>query len=378
MKLKVDIDTSTFMRFFAVGAAFFVIANLLTKLTSPLTLIFISFFLAIALTPPVNKLTNMLPRHSRVGAAALSYVVVILVLGGFMVIAIPPAVSQTVTFAQEVPSYIESLQQQQGPVRDFLRQHNLEQQYESSIDDVQGQIAGIAGSVGGAFVTGVGALLSGIVSLITVLVLTFLMIIEGPSWIRRLWSLYKDDAKRERHEEIAGKMYKVVTGYVNGQVVVAGIAAASALAVLLLLSGFLNVPLTAVLPLAGVIFLTTMIPMIGAAIGASVVTIVLAFNDITAALIFLAYFLVYQQIENNFVQPTVQSRSVELSALAVIVAVIIGVSLAGILGALVSIPVAGCIRILAKDFIDHRSHEAARQPENVLHKVKKAFKGGEA
>lgn len=375
MKLKVDIDTKTFIRFFAVASSFYIAASLIGRLAQPLTLIFISFFLAIALTPPVNKLSSLLPRHSRVGAAALSYVIVIAVLGGFLIIAVPPVVSQTVTFAREVPSYVENLQQPSGPLRDFLRQNNLQQQYDSSVSDIQSQLAGIAGSVGGAFVTSVGALLSGFISLLTVLVLTFLMIIEGPQWIRRIWALYLDDAQRERHEELAGKMFRIVTGYVNGQVVVAAIAAACALAVLLLLSGLFNVPITAVLPLAGIILITSMIPMIGATIGAAVVSLVLLFNDVTAALIFLAYYIVYQQVENNLVQPAIQSRSVDLSALAVILAVVIGASLAGILGALVSIPIAACIRILVKDFIVHRRREAAKQPENVIHKVKKALRG---
>lgn len=375
MKLKLDIDTSTFVRFFAVASAFFIAAELFSRLSYPLTLIFVSFFLAIALTPPVNRLARVLPSHSRVGAAALSYLIVIGTLGLLSVIAIPPAVNNTVALAQEIPGYIENLRQQQGPFRDFLQQYNLENQYESSISDVQNQISSLASGVGKAFVSGVGALLTGFISLLTVLVLTFLMIIEGPSWIRRWWAVYVDESKRERHEELASKMYRIVTGYVNGQVIVAAIAAASTLAVLLLLSGFLNVPINAVLPLAGVVFIASMIPMIGATIGAVVAFIVLAFNDITAALIFLAYFVIYQQIENNFVQPTVQSRTVELSALAVIVAVLIGVSLWGILGALVSIPVAASIRILVKDFMDHRQKEAARQPENMLHKVKKAIKG---
>lgn len=378
MKLKVDIDTNTFVRFFAIGAAFFVTAMLLTRLSTPLTIIFVSFFLAIALTPPVNKLIGLLPGHSRIGAAALSYLIVIAVLGGFLVLAVPPAVNQTVSFAQEVPRYIDSLEQQQGPVRDFLRRYNLEAQYQSSIEDAKGRVAELASGLGSAFISGVGALFSGVIALITVLVLTFLMIVEGPRWLERIWALYLDDAKRERHERLARRMFNVVTSYVNGQVLVATIAAAGTLAVLLLLSGFLNVPLNAVLPLSGVVLITSMIPMIGATLGAVVVTLVLLFNDVTAALIFLGYFIVYQQIENNVVQPAVQSRSVELSALAVIVAVLIGVSLFGILGALVSIPVAGCIRVLVKDFIDHRRKEAARQPENVLHKMKKALKGGEA
>jgi predicted PurR-regulated permease PerM len=167
-------------------------------------------------------------------------------------------------------------------------------------------------------------------------------------------------------------MYRVVSAYVNGQVLIAAIAATGALVALLVLAAFFDVPYSLALPLSGVIFITSMIPMIGATIGTIIVTLVLLFSDISAAFIFMAYFIVYQQIENNLVQPAVQSRSVELTALSVLAAVLVGVYLLGILGALLAIPIAGCIRVLVNDFVEHRHDKIKSQPENVIHKVKKA------
>jgi len=315
-----------------------------------------------------------LPKHSRIAATALSYLVVVGVIGGFLVLAIPPAVNQTIIFSKQVPGYIDSLNNQQGPVREFLGQYGLEEQLDDAIDNAKAQANDFAKSVGTAFVSGVGSLLNGVITVLTVLVLTFLMLIEGPAWMRRVWALYTDDEKREHHRELTRRMFRVASGYVNGQVIVASIAAMSSLAVLLLLGAIFDLPFSTALPLAGVVFITSMIPMIGATLGAIIVTIVLLFIDISAALVFLAYFIVYQQIENNVIQPVVQSKTVELTALSVFTAVVLGISLLGIVGGILAIPIAGCIRVLVKDYIEHKEKESKSNPENLLHKAKKIIK----
>jgi predicted PurR-regulated permease PerM len=141
---------------------------------------------------------------------------------------------------------------------------------------------------------------------------------------------------------------------VNGQVLVAGISAASGLTLLLVLTNFFQVPLTAVIPLTGIIFLTDLVPVIGSTLGALIVVLVLLFNDFSAGLVYAGYFLIYQQIENNFIQPVVQSRTVALSALSIIIAIIIGISLLGIVGGIIAVPVAGCLRVIIMDYMEHR------------------------
>jgi predicted PurR-regulated permease PerM len=123
------------------------------------------------------------------------------------------------------------------------------------------------------------------------------------------------------------------------------------------LTYFFQVPVSAAIPLTGLIFVTDLIPMIGATIGAVIITVVLALNDFGSALVFVVYFIIYQQIENNFIQPLVQSRTVALSALSVLVAVILGISLFGLVGGIVAIPVAGCVRVLLIDYMEHRHHK---------------------
>jgi len=166
-------------------------------------------------------------------------------------------------------------------------------------------------------------------------------------------------------------MYRVVTGFVNGQLAVAAIAGVSTLIVLLALSATLGLSANLAVPLAVVIFFCGMVPMVGATIGAVLVGLVLLLNNPTAALIFLIYFIVYQQIENNFISPTIQSKSVELSALGILAAILIGVSLGGLLGGVIAIPVAGCLRVLLIDQLEHARKKRAKDEQ---HPVKKLIK----
>lgn len=361
MKVKIEIDSSTFIRLFLVAAAFVGIIFLLWKLTPSLMIILISLFLAMALNPPVSALANKLPGHSRILATTVSYIIVLAILGFFIYVAIPPIVHQTTNFINSLPSYIEQVSSQRGVVGDVINRYDLQDEVNRFVEGARQQAGSIVQGVGGSVVAGVTTFLSGFVTLITVLVLTFLALIEGPRWLERLWSVYTDDHKLQHHKYLISRMYTVVTRYVTGQVFVATLAGASGLLVLFALTYFFNVPLTAVLPLAFLIFLTDLVPMIGAIIGATIVIFVLIFNDLGAAVAFGVYFFIYQQIENNLIQPTVQARTIELSALTILVAALIGINLLGPVGGFLAIPAAGCLRVLILDYLERRKVKPTRK-----------------
>jgi predicted PurR-regulated permease PerM len=369
MKIKVDVDTKTFVRFLLVVTAFAAVIFAIWKLATALTIIVVSIFLALALNPPVSALASRLPGHSRVLATALAYVFVLTVVGIFIYIALPPIIDQTNRFITALPEYIQDLSNKRGVISDLINNYNLQPQINELVAGAQAQAASLAQGIGSSVVTGISSILTGFVTLLTVLVLTFLMLIEGPAWLDRVWGLYQNGETLERHQRLAIKMYKVVTSYVNGQVLVAAIAATGGLTVMLILTYLFQVPVSAAIPLTGIIFVTDLIPMIGATIGAVIVTAVLALNDFGAAVVFVIYFFIYQQVENNFIQPLVQSRTVALSALSVLIAVIIGISLLGLVGGIVAIPVAGCVRVLLIDYMEHRKHKPGPRKEKLWHKL---------
>lgn len=371
MKVKVDIETKVFIRFALVVLGFGLALLAVYKTRSALVLLGVSLFLALALNPPVSHIARRLPGNSRVGATALAYLVVLVLLGGFTVLIVPPVIEQTAKFASTVPALIDEANSNRYLADDFIERYGLEGTVDNAVEQAKAQASSVAANLGNIVVGGVGSLLGGIANVVFVLVLTFLMLIEGPLWMSRLWGLYEDSDKLERHRELVHRMYRIVTGFVNGQLAVAAIAAVCTLVVLLTLSATLGLSPTLAVPLAVVIFFCGMIPMIGATIGAVLVGLVLLLNQPTAALIFLIYFVIYQQIENNFIAPTIQSKNTELSALAILAAILIGVTLGGLLGGIVAIPVAGCLRVLLLDQLDHARKQRAK---DALNPVKKLIK----
>lgn len=356
---NITIETKTIVRILLVMTGFVAAGWALLQLLPGLVLIIVSFFLALVLNPSVSTLSRKLPGHSRLFATLIAYLVILSVIGVFIFVAVPPTIEQTTQFVQSLPSSVQELSQQGGFIPELIVRYNLQDEVAQVIQGIQSQVGSLLSGIGVSVVVGISSFFGGLVSVITVLVLTFLMLVEAPKWIERFWNLYTNAELRTRHQNLVTKMYKVVSSYVNGQVVVALIAAAAGLTVLLILVSVFKLDPGILLPLAGVIFITDMIPMFGATIGAVIVVLVLLFSGLPAAIIFTIYFIIYQQIENNFIQPLVQSKSVALSALGIFIAVIIGINLFGILGGILAIPVAGCLRVAALDYMQHRKQRAA-------------------
>lgn len=365
MKVRIDIDTQTFVRFWLVVIGFALAAMALYSARTALLILGISLFLALALNIPVSLISKRLPGKSRVGATALSYVAVIGLLSAIVFLVIPPIVQQTAKFAQTVPEVVESATTQWKGLQSVISEYNLQPQVDQALDSIQSNASAWAGNVGQSVIGSVGSFFGFVTASILVLVLTFLMLIEGPRWMRRLWNIYNDHDKMQRHKRITGRMHDVFTGYVTGQLTVSTIGAVAAGIVVFILGlVFTEVPGNLAIPIAVITFLLSLIPMFGATIGGVVATALLAFNNIPAALIYLVFFVVYQQVENNFISPHIQAKKIDLSALAVLAAVTIGLYMFGVVGGIIAIPIAGCIRVLFEEYLENakRRRETSKRP----------------
>jgi len=372
MKTRIDIDTQTFVRFWLVVIAFAAAIYALRLASSALIILGVSLFLALALNGPVSLIARRLPGRSRVGATALAYVVVVLVLSAVIFVVIPPIVQQTAQFIQGIPQFVDNLIAQSRGLQDIIAQYNLQDQVNNAMASIQSSASGWAGNVGQNLVAGIGSFFSFVTASILVLVLTFLMLVEGPTWMGRLWGLYTDRVRMNKHKRVAGRIYNVFTGYVTGQLTVSSIGATFAgLMVFILSLIFPDIPSNLAFPTAAITFILSLIPMFGAMIGGVIITALLAFNNIPAAIIYAIYFVIYQQIENNFISPQIQSKKIELSALAVLVAVTTGLYMFGIVGGIIAIPIAGSIRVLVNEYIESaRSHREEGRPKKVAEKAK--------
>lgn len=355
MTHKIDIDTKTFVRFWLVILGFVLAALLLWRAQTGLLIVGISLFLALALNQPVAMISKKLPGRSRVAAAAVAYALVILFLGAVVFLVIPPIIQQTAQFAQRIPEVVESTTNQWTSLGTFINEYNLQPQLDSALASIQSAAGSWAGDFGQNLIVGLNSFFAFIAASILVLVLTFLMLIEGPAWMNRLWRLYSDKEKVASHRRIVGRMYTVVSGYVNGQMIVSSTGAVFAGLVVFILSFvFPEVPSSLALPTAAVTFLFSLIPMFGATIGGVTVALLLALNSIPAAIIYIIFFVIYQQVENNFISPRIQSKRIDLSALMVLAAVTIGLYMFGVAGGIIAIPIAGCIRVLVEEYLAAR------------------------
>ncbi|HSW79269.1 MAG TPA: AI-2E family transporter [Candidatus Saccharimonadales bacterium] len=345
-KVEVTISNKSVIRIILLVLASILFWAALGKATHALTLIFISFFLALALNAPVHWIAERLPgrsRGSRSMATAVSFILVIVIIGAFLASIVPPIIRQTNTFIGAAPGLVASVHDQNSSLGQVVRKYHLE----SQVDKFSSQLSDRLHDASGTAVSTVSTVGSSIFSTITILVLTFMMLIEGPHWIKLFTELLPPH-KRSYAHELGGDMYKVVKGYVNGQVILAVIAALLIAPMLFILG--ISYPVALIF----VVFICGLIPMVGHTIGAIIVTLVALFHSVPAAIAILAYYILYQQIENYVIQPRIQANTTNLSPLLVLVAVLVGVSFGGLLGGLVAIPVMGCLRVFVVDQLQRR------------------------
>lgn len=352
-EVALTISTRTFARLTALVVATIVLLAAVHKASHALLLVCSAFFLALALNGPVYWLSEHLPgkrKGSRTLGTSLSFLIVIILLGGFLASIVPPLVRQTESFARAAPHLVRDFHSQNSGTGRLIRKYHLEKQ----VNDFSNQLSERLKHVGGAAFSTAQRVGNSVFSLLTILVLTFMMLIEGPRWLA-----FGREVIPDRHHEIAdrlaGDMYRVVKGYVNGQVLLAALASVLIMPAVLLLH--ISYPAA----LLVIVFVCGLIPMVGHTIGAVIVTLVALFHSTSSAIIILAYYILYQQIENYLIQPRVQANSTNMSPLLVFMSVVIGVSFGGLFGGLVAIPVAGCLRILVLEYL--RSHKVIDTPE---------------
>lgn len=345
-EIALTISFETFVRVAIFIVLTLLLISVLKQAAHAMLLIFTAFFLALALNSPVSALAKRLPgrkRGSRAIATTLSLIIMLAALAGFIASFAPSLVNQTQAFVQTAPNIVQDFRDQNSDTGRFIRKYHLQDQ----VDDFSSQLSSRSKNIGGSAFAAAQRVGSSIFSLLTILVLTFMMLVEGPRWLTFTRKVLPD-GKRELADRLANDMYRVIKGYVNGQVFLAALAALLILPILLILD--ISYPAA----LMVIVFVCGLIPMVGHTIGAIIVTIVALFNSVSAAALVLAYYFLYQQLENYLIQPRIQANTTNMSPLLVFASLVIGVSFGGLLGGLVAIPIAGCIRIALLEYLRSR------------------------
>ncbi len=375
MKVRIEIDTKTFVRFWLVVIGFAALILGLYVARTALFIVGIALFLALALNGPVCSITKRLPNKNRTLSTALAFVLVILFLGAVCFLVVPPIFQQTMKFVESAPETIRDLSSQWHAFGNFVEEYHIQPQVDQVVVSIKNNVNKWATAFSQNILNGIGSAMSGIAMTILILFLTFLMLVEGPEWMKRVWGLYSNNEKMKRHQKIVHRIYAVVTGYVSGQLSVSAIDGLCAgLTVFLLSMFFGEVPANLALPTIAICFTLSLIPMFGATIAGIIVTILLAMNSIPAGVVFVVYFMIYQQIENNAIAPRIQSKKIELSPLAILTAVTIGLYMFGILGGIISIPIAGSLKVLLEDYLERSRKKRLKQSRTLSRVVKRSIK----
>jgi predicted PurR-regulated permease PerM len=312
-----------------------------------LTWILIAALLAAALNPAVEAFER---RGMRRGyAASLVFALALLALTGIGFLVIPPLVTQVSDFIDAVPDFIDDLTAGRGPLGWLQDEYQIVDRIREAIER---QGAGGVLGLGEPFLDVVRSIVTAVVGTITIIFLTYFMLLEGPRTLKQLLGLLPETS-RPRYERVGRDIYRTISGYVTGNLLISVIAGTLATIVLFAVGSDYAVALGLV------VAVLDLIPLAGATIAAIIAsTVVFIEEDWLRCLVVIAFFIAYQQFENHVLQPLVYGRTVQLSPLAVLCAVLIGAQLAGILGALVAIPVAGSLLAVAREVIQYRREAA--------------------
>jgi predicted PurR-regulated permease PerM len=321
---------------------------LLYLVREPLSYLFFGAFLAIAVSGPVNLLSRKLPRGL---AIALVYLGIIFIPFGIALILLPPVVEQAVKLANNLPEYAQDLNEafDENPT---LREANEKYDITTKLEDLANDLVSSVGDAAGALVDIGAGVVSSLFALVTILVISMFMIGRGRAW-RDALLRYRPPHQAERIRNATDAIANAVGSYVGGAIAQALIAGAAAWIMLVIL----GVP--SPLPLALIVALLDLIPLVGATLGAVIVGVVTLFVDFpTVTIIWAIFAIAYQQFENYVVQPRIQSRAVELDPFLVVVAALFGGALLGVIGALLAIPTAAAIQIAVREWMEYRREYA--------------------
>ncbi len=333
-------DPSAVARVVITVLAVLVAVGLLYLLRQPLGWLFLAAFLAIAVSGPVAWFSRHMPRGL---AITITYLLLFLVPVALLLAIVPGVVQGVDQLVDAAPRYAADAERWVAS-NQFLR--GLEQEYgilselQAKLRDLPKLMGGVASWLGDL---GLGFVNSGF-ALLNIVLMSMFLVSGGPRWTRALI-----ERQPEHHAE---RLQRVLTGvgaavgnYVMGAIAQALVAAVTTWLVLMLL----DVPYA--VGLAALTFVLDLIPLVGATIAGVIVGIVTVFSGFpTVTIIWVIWAVVYQQIENNLIQPQIQRRAVAVEPIVVLVSVLCGATLAGVLGAVLAIPVAASIQIVIREW----------------------------
>ncbi|MFC0314135.1 AI-2E family transporter [Gordonia phosphorivorans] len=298
--------------------------------------VLLAIIVATVLWPPVRWLRK---RGLPAALAAISVLLLaILVVGGVIGAIAPSVIDQTPILVGHAIDGVKKVQDWvQGPPLNID-----DQQMNGFVDSITEKLQKSATTIASGVFSGVGAATSVLITAFTSLVLVFFFLKDGPKfipWLNRTVGM----PTGSHIGEVLVRMWNTLGGFIRTQAIVSAVDAVLIGIGLVIL----DVPLAGVLVL--ITFMGGFVPIVGAFVaGALAVLIALVVNGPTTALIVLGIILLVQQLEGNVLSPWLQSKAMELHAVIVLLAVTLGGTLFGIVGAFLAVPAASCLAVLLR------------------------------
>jgi len=311
----------------------------------------VAVFFAVALYPVAGWVEQRVTHGRRSLATLLVFLLVVMLFGGLAAAFAVPLADEGADFAGRLPHMIDAAPAGRGPIGRLLDRTNSLEYVQTHQDNIKNAASGLTTPAVGV-AKGVA---TGIAGVLTIFVLAYLMVLEGPKVVDGTINLLPED-RQERVRAVSRDCAKSVTGYLSGNLLISVICGVCTFVVLLLT----GVPFAALIALF--VAVADLIPLVGATIGAVVAIVAAAVHSVPTLIIVAIFFVVYQQLENHLLQPVILSRTVKLNPLTVLIAILLAVELAGILGAFLAIPVASMVQVVARDLWDHRKGRPKTTP----------------
>ena len=352
MSKAIEVDTKTFLRFWLVMAGLLLVLWFVAQAMTGLIIVGLSIFLAVAIRPLVKKVSSIGSKNRQGLSAGITVGGIVLVLAAVIAIVGPVVISETGRFISQAPAQIESSFGGWDGINEFGKTFGIDNAKDQIMTMIRNLSQSIISGFSSSVVSSMGTVLNFLSGAILVIVLTILFSTQGPELLNKFWGVMgkKDSKKAAAAQRITNKIADVISKYMSGQVAVAlldGMVVGVAVFVLSLIFGFSS-GLT--FPMAMIAMVFYLIPMFGPLITAVLVTLLLFFSSPAGAAAFIIFYGIYAEIENNVIAPKVQSNSLKLPTLVILVAITIGVYMFGLVGAIISIPIAGIIKVLIDEY----------------------------
>lgn len=352
MSRKIEVDTKTFVRFWLVILGFGALGWFIWRARAGLLIVLIAVFLAIALKPLANQIDNIDKAKKRKSlAAVLSVVSVVAIILLVIGLVGPVVVNETARFIGQAPEEIAKVMN--GPEVDKIGQAlgitDLKTQVLEATRGFSAEMVKNLSNFAFSSVTTIAQILTGT---ILVVVLTILTMLQGPKLMDGVWKMLaaRNSKAAKVVEQIASKMTEVISKYVSGQLLIAlldGVVVAVIIVILSLIFGF---SAGLAIPMGLMAMILYLIPMFGPIIAAGAITLIMTVSSPLAGLAFLIVYMIYAQVENNAIAPKIQGKGMDLPPLLILVAITIGMYAFGLIGTIVAVPIAGCIKVLIDEY----------------------------